>query len=54
MAKAITDSDISKLAQEAAQYGDREMVKICGKALSGNKAARKQCERVILAARAMS
>ena len=46
----VTDTQIAALAREAAQAGDNEMVKIAGKALSGNAAARKECQRIILAA----
>jgi hypothetical protein len=45
---------IASLAEEAAKFGDKAMVKTCGKALSGNKAARRECYRVMMAARAMS
>jgi hypothetical protein len=50
---AITNAQVAALAREAAEAGDEKMVKICGRALSGNAAARKECERVIYAARAM-
>jgi ABC-type transport system involved in cytochrome bd biosynthesis fused ATPase/permease subunit len=52
-AQPVTDSQISSLAKEAANAGDNAMVKICGRALSGNKAARTECARVLMAARAM-
>ncbi len=48
-----TDKEIAKLAREAAVAGDSKMVKICGRALAGSAAARKECSRVIMAARAM-
>lgn len=50
---SVDDSVIARLATEAANAGDREMVKICGKALLGNAKARKECARVVYAARAM-
>lgn len=40
----VTDKEIASLAREAAEAGDREMVKICGRALDGS----------VLAARAMN
>lgn len=49
----VTDEEIAVLAREAANAGDDQMVKIAGKALAGNAAARKECARVIMAARAM-
>lgn len=45
--KKITDDQISALRDEAKAAGDREQVKICDRALAGNKAARRECERVI-------
>ena len=51
--ETVTDAQIAALAQEAAIAGDEEMVRICGRALTGNKRARRECHRVILAARAM-
>ena len=49
----VTDQDITALAREASSAGDAAMVKICGRALAGSAAARKECARVILAARAL-
>lgn len=49
----VTDEEIAGLAREAASAGDSQMVKIAGRALSGSAAARKECARVIMAARAM-
>lgn len=51
--KVVDDAAIAALAREAANAGDKAMVKICGRALSGSAAAKKECARVILAARAM-
>jgi len=50
----VSDSQIAGLAREAAQAGDTEMVKIAGKALLGNAAARRECHRVILAAQSIA
>ncbi len=50
----VSDSEIAGLAREAAIAGDLQMVKIAGKALSGNVSARRECERVISAARALT
>jgi uncharacterized protein (DUF849 family) len=49
----VTDKEIASLAREAAQAGDLAMVRIAGRALSGSSAARRECSRVILAARAL-
>lgn len=49
----VTDTEIAALAKEAAAAGDAEMVKICGRALIGQNAARKECGRVMQAAKAM-
>lgn len=49
----VTDAEIAGLAREAANAGDDQMVKIAGRALAGSAAARKECARVIMAARAM-
>lgn len=49
----VTDAEIAALAREAANAGDTQMVKIAGRALAGSAAARKECGRVIMAARAM-
>jgi hypothetical protein len=48
-----TDSQIAALAHEASVGHDTELVKICGRALSGNAAARKECSRVMMAAKAI-
>lgn len=52
-ANKVTDEEIAGLAREAASAGDSQMVKVAGRALSGSAAARKECSRVIMAARAM-
>lgn len=49
----ITDSMIEKLRDEAGAAGDIEQIKICERALRGSKRARRECLRVINAARAM-
>ena len=51
--KPIADANIAALAHEAAVAGDHEMVTICGRALTGDNRARRECARVIMAARAM-
>lgn len=53
MSTKVTDEEIAGLAKEAASAGDDQMVKIAGRALSGSAAARKECARVIMAARSM-
>jgi len=52
MSITITDDDIEALYGEAGQAGDLEMAAICQRALDGDEAARGECERVILDARA--
>ena len=49
----VSDAEIAALAREAANAGDEKMVKICGRALAGVASARRECARVIMAARAM-
>ena len=48
----MTDTQIKKLADEAAQAGDLEQVAVCELALAGSASARAECERVVRAARA--
>lgn len=50
----ITDSQIRNLRTEAATAGDAEQVAICDRALDGDEAAIRECERVIRAAQAMA
>jgi hypothetical protein len=61
----VTDADIRALKEESAMYGDREMVRLCNLALEAGspgsastkarrRAARRECERVILSARSMA
>lgn len=49
----LTDTMIEKLRDEAGAHGDLEQIKICERALRGSKRARRECLRVINAARAM-
>lgn len=49
----ITTEQIQALLSEAGEHGDLEQVAICEKALAGDTQARRECERVIAAARAM-
>lgn len=51
-ADPITDSDIEALQTEAGEAGDRDQVRLCKLALAGDEAARRECEVVILEARA--
>ena len=39
--------DIKKLRDEAAEAGDIDQVEICDRALGGDRAAQKECERVL-------
>lgn len=50
----ITNSDIRKLSNEAAEHGDLDQVAICERALEGDADARAECERVIRYARAQA
>lgn len=43
----ITNSQIRKLSNEAAEAGDLEQVAICERALSGDAEARAECAKVI-------
>lgn len=49
----ITKDDIRQLRDEAGEAGDREMVKICNKALRGDKEAWAECEYALKMAKAM-
>lgn len=49
----ITDAMIETLRDESGACGDLEQVKICERALRGSKRARRECLKVINAARAM-
>lgn len=44
---AVTDEQIGQLRTEAGEHGDLEQVALCDRALSGDDAARRECERVI-------
>ena len=50
---AITNDQIRALREEAAQFGDEEMVEYCDAALSGDESAREACQDAIDRARAM-
>lgn len=49
----LTDTMIERLRDESGACGDLEQVKICERALLGSKRARRECLKVINAARAM-
>jgi len=49
----LSDAMIEQLRDEAGAHGDLEQVKICERALAGSKRARRECLKVINAARAM-
>jgi len=51
---AITDEQIESLMNEAGAAGDDIQVKLCERALRGNRPARMVCERVIEEAQARS
>lgn len=50
---AVTDQELANLAREAATAGDHKLVKVCGRALSGSAPARRECGRVLMAARSL-
>lgn len=52
-AETITDSQIQQLREEAKQHGDKAMVRICNRAIAGNKNARALCAEAHADARAM-
>jgi hypothetical protein len=54
MKKPITDEDIRELGHEAAAAGDTEQETLCRMALAGGERARRECERVIKANRAVT
>jgi hypothetical protein len=43
----ITDDQIERLQQEAAQAGDSAQVAICERAMTGDDDARRECQRVV-------
>lgn len=43
----VTNSQIQKLSNEAAEHGDLEQVAICERALAGDVGARAECAKVI-------
>jgi len=51
-ADPVTDEQIAELQTEAGEAGDRAQVALCRKALARDAAARRECEAVILEARA--
>lgn len=51
-AVTVTDEQIETLRDEASEAGDLAQMAICTRALAGDAAARRECERVIRAARA--
>jgi hypothetical protein len=54
MTKTVTNGRILSLRDEAAAAGDLAMVAICRGALNGDKAARRECARVIADVEAQS
>jgi hypothetical protein len=52
MSAKVRGRDIAQLAEEAYAHGDDAQRVLCVKALNGDAAAWKECERVILEARA--
>jgi hypothetical protein len=50
----ITDERIATLRDEAGAHGDQEQVEICTRALAGDKAAIRECVRVIADSEAMA
>lgn len=48
----VTDSQIADLQTEAGENGDPDQVRLCEAALAGDASARRECEAVILEARA--
>jgi hypothetical protein len=49
-----TDAELAELARESSRVHDEKMVKLCGRALAGGKAARRECGRVLVGARALA
>mgnify|MGYP006921368559 CR=1 FL=1 len=52
-ADLVSDEQIEALRREASEAGDAAQVAACNKALDGDAEARRECARVIQAARAM-
>lgn len=54
--KAVEKADIhiAELAVAAARAGDLRLVKLCGRALTGNKGARTECMRTHVQAHAIA
>lgn len=48
-----SDVDIAALAEGAARANNVEVMKLCSRAMLGNAKARKECARILLAARVM-
>ena len=53
-ADLVTDEQIDRLHTEASNVGDEAQVRLCERALDGDKEARRECARVIQAAAAMN
>lgn len=47
------EAEIATLARGASRLGDHKLVKLCGRALAGSHAARKECRRIIETSRAL-
>jgi len=50
----VTDENIAELAGEAARSGDHKTSKVCGRALAGSAAARREVSKIIHAARGLA
>jgi len=50
---SANEREIATLARGAAKAGNRKLVKLCGRALAGSAAARRECVKYMHAARAM-
>lgn len=49
----VSDAQLATLARGAAEGRDHEVVKLCARALMGNRGARLHCARIIHASRHM-
>ena len=52
-APEASDADIATLAHGAAKGRDHQLVRLCARALMGNKPARRECSRIVHASRHM-
>jgi hypothetical protein len=49
----VTHAELAELARAAAEHKNDVVVKLAGRALAGNKAAAKECARLIVAAKSL-